>query len=383
MPNKHQLIIYYGELALKGKNRAFFEDKLISNIRLKLEDYDPEIKKTFGRLFLKVNSENQNEIIAKLRQIFGMSHFTFIEKAELSMTAIEKAALNIIKSKKFRSFGVITNRVNKNFEKDSEEINVRIGDIVRNKTGSEVDLDDPELRIHIAVLDDKAAIFTNEEDHEGLGGLPVGVSGKLTCLLSSGIDSPVAAYQMMKRGAEIIFVHFHSYPFTSSASIENCREILKVLARYQPQVKFYRVPIGEIQKKISVQAPSEYRIILYRRLMFMLANRIADKERALGLVTGESLGQVASQTLENMAATQAASDLPVYRPLIALDKQEIVDKAKELGTYGISIRPADDCCTYLAPPKVATKTRARELAELEKGWSEVIEDFEIFKIPNN
>ena len=364
--NNYQIIIYYGELALKGKNRAFFEDKLIINIKVSLIDYNPKLTKTYGRLFLTAESEDRQEIINKLHQIFGLSHFTFVTESELDMADIEKTVLNKINNQKFKSFGIKTNRVNKKFEKSSDEINIQIGDTVRKKSGAKVNLDNPELTINIEILDNKAYIFTNNDNHEGLGGLPVGVSGKLVSMISSGIDSPVASYLMMKRGAKIIYAHFHSQPFTGRASEENVKELIKTLEKYNLSGKIYSIPIGELQKQISVEAPSSLRIILYRRIMIKVSNLIAKKEKALGLVTGESLGQVASQTLENMLVTDAASDIPIYRPLISFDKQEVVDLAKDLSTYDISIRPADDCCTYLAPPQVATKAKLEEILKIEK-----------------
>ncbi|MBU0731612.1 tRNA 4-thiouridine(8) synthase ThiI [Patescibacteria group bacterium] len=364
--NKHQIIIYYGELALKGKNRAFFEDKLVQNIRTALSDHDPKLTKTFGRLFLTAQAKDKKDITNNLKQIFGLSHFTYVTEADLDMADIEKKVLEKIKTEKFKSFGIKTNRINKNFAKNTDQINIQIGDTVRKKSGAKVDLDNPELAINIEILDKKAYIFTNNDNYAGLSGLPVGVSGKLVSMISSGIDSPVASYLMMKRGAKIIYTHFHSQPFTKKDSEENVKQIIETLEKYNSTSKFYSVPIGELQKQISVEAPSNLRIILYRRIMIKVSNLIAKKEKALGLVTGESLGQVASQTLENMLVTDDASDIPIYRPLISFDKQEVVDLAKDLGTYDISIRPVDDCCTYLAPPQVATKAKLDEILKIEE-----------------
>ncbi len=266
--------------------------------------------------------------------------------------------------KGYDSFAIDTKRSDKTFPLTSPEINRELGGFVKEETGKGVDLTDPDLRISVEWLHDRVLFFF--ERMPGPGGLPVGVSGRVVGLISGGIDSPVAIYLMMKRGCGVIFIHFHSFPFTNRASQRKVMEIAQELSRSRQSSKIYFLPFAELQKQIATSTPAPYRILLYRRFMLRVAEAIARREKARALVTGDSLGQVSSQTLSNLATVDHAVDLSVIRPLIGLDKREIIDLARAINTYVISIQPHDDCCTFLMPKQPYTRSTPRELREVEK-----------------
>jgi thiamine biosynthesis protein ThiI len=247
------------------------------------------------------------------------------------------------------------------------EIEREIGRFVQSFHSARVDLESPECWIRIEVGEEH--IYFSFEKQDGPGGLPQPLAGRVLALISGGIDSPVAAYQLMRRGCEVIFVHFHSAPYTSPASIAKVRRIVKLLNEYQMDSKLYVVGLGELQQKIVALAPPEDRVVLYRRAMIQIAERIARKEKALSLVTGEVLGQVASQTLTNLTIIEAATSLPLFRPLIGMDKREVVDLAKKIGTYPLSILPDQDCCSYMLPPSPTTRAKRIWIEQTENELS--------------
>jgi thiamine biosynthesis protein ThiI len=260
-------------------------------------------------------------------------------------------------------FRIEARRANKAFPMISQEINADVGRQVLTEVGGRVDLTNPDLTIHIEVLFRDAYVYSDK--FEGPGGLPVGVSGTVATLLSGGIDSPVAALRMMRRGCRSVFVHFHSFPMTSRASQEKAASLVEVLTGYQFTSRLHYVPFLEAQRAIQTAAPPAYRVVLYRRMMMRVAERIARREGAAALVTGESLGQVASQTLENLAAIGTAATLPVLRPLIGTDKQEIIQESRRAGLFDISILPDEDCCSLLVPRRPVTRSDSAELDGLE------------------
>lgn len=287
-----------------------------------------------------------------------------VVRSEPTIEAISEAAKNIVSNRTFESFAVRTRRAEKSFPMSSQKINEEVGALVQRISGARVDLEGPETTVFIEIT--KRDAFVSADIVKGIGGLPVGISGKVAVLISGGIDSPVAAWRAMKRGCLPVYVHFHSAPFTSSQSKEKVVELVEYLMKGQPRTRLIMVPFGGIQQKIVVNVPMPYRIILYRRFMVRIAERIARKERAQALVTGEALSQVASQTLSNIATIEAVSTMPILRPLIGMDKQEIVDEAKRIGTYDTAIIPHDDCCSFLMPRNPVTKTTAEEVDEVEK-----------------
>lgn len=360
-------VIHYNEIGLKGKNRKFFEDKLIENIKKSLRDYRPGIKKLPGRFLLQ--TEDLPEIIEKLKKIFGIANFAQINVLELNnklgdLKILSEFVIQELKKRKFKTFKIETIRSDKNFFLTSQELNEKLGKRILAEIKKEVNLNSPDIICYIEILSGRALVYFDKIS--GAGGLPTTSAGKLVSLISGGIDSPVASWFMEKRGAKLIFVHFHSYPFTSAASQNIVRELVGLLGEWQLGAKLYFVPFADIQKKIVESVMSDLRLIFYRRWMARVAEIIAEKEKARGLVTGEALGQVASQTLENLEVISNAVSLPWYRPLIGFDKEEIIRKAREIGTYDISIQPFDDCCSFLVPAHPKTKARIGEVLKIEK-----------------
>ena len=375
-------ICHYSEIGLKGKNRKFFEEKLIENIKkltLKIDDFE-FVKRISGRIIVKLTKKGikrEKEIGDSLKNIFGVAYFAFAVSCLQRIINIQEKALELLapyrnevsgmglKTKKFKTFRIFTQRSKKEFPLNSQEINEKVGEYVLERLkAKKVKLENPDIACFIEIVEKYSFLYL--ERIKGLGGLPVGVSGKAVVLLSGGIDSPVAAFFAMKRGIKVIFLHFHAYPYTSVASIEKVKKLTKILRKYQGNSRLYLVPFGDIQKEILLRITPKLRVIFYRRLMFKIAQEIAKKENALGIFTGESVGQVASQTLENIRAIEEAVNLPVYRPLISWDKEEIIRKAREIDTFDISILPDEDCCSRFVPAHPETKAKLEEIKEAEK-----------------
>jgi thiamine biosynthesis protein ThiI len=287
--------------------------------------------------------------------------------------AIANEILRDLGDRQAATFRVSARRADKRFPLTSPQIEREVGGRIKEARGWRVDLSHPELTIHVEALTNEAFYFFGKE--RGAGGLPVGVSGRVACLLSGGIDSPVAAWRLMRRGCRVLFVHFHSYPILSRASQEKARELVRLLSEYQYRSKLFLVPFGEIQQQVVLTVAPPLRVVIYRRLMMRIAERIAHQNRAQALVTGEVVGQVASQTLENMASINGVVSLPVLRPLVGMDKDEITAEAQRLGTFPISIIPDQDCCTLFTPRHPATKAGAIEVerAEAALAVDEIVE----------
>ena len=367
------VVIHYHELALKGRNRGAFEDALIFNIKNQIKDLKGiRAEKRYGRIILK--GENigsfKNEIKEALLRIFGIANFYFANIALLEIEDIKNKALDAITDAKGDSFKIDATRSNKKFSLNSMEINREVGGFIISKTGKKVKIKDPDITCAIMVAETEC--YVSCEYFRGAGGLPVGTSGRLSSLLSGGIDSPVASWKMMRRGAIVDFIHFHSYPYTNRSSIEKVKDLASELGRWQGGGILYLVPFIDIQKEIMTKSEARYRVLLYRRFMLRIAEELARTSNAKALVTGESLGQVASQTIENIASVGAVSSLPLLRPLIGETKDDIIEVAKKIGTFEISIRPHEDCCTLFVPKSPATKSRAEDL-EREEAKLEVEE----------
>lgn len=284
---------------------------------------------------------------------------------DADLQAVEDLLIEVLPEHPFSTFKIVTERRDKSFPITSYDVNCRIGAFVAQRTGARADMHTPEATIRIEIL--PGGIFLGFDKIPGAGGLPVGTAGRVLTLLSGGIDSPVAAYRMMRRGARSSFVHFHGYPFLDDRSIEKARQLARHLTSYQFQSRLYLVPFGEVQRRVVVDAPEAYRVVIYRRLMVRIAEELARRESAAALVTGESLGQVASQTLENLTVIDSVAAGPILRPLIGMDKQEIIDQAERAGTYTISIQPDQDCCQLFMPRRPATRSRLADVERAESG----------------
>ena len=359
------VIVHYQEIALKGKNRPWFVARLVRNLREAVSDLDiARVRVLMGRIELVLGPDADWPTVRdRLARVFGIGNFARAGRAALDVDAIAREILGDLDSTDPRSFRVSARRADKRFPLTSPQIEREVGGRIKEARGWHVDLGDPEMTIHVEALTTEAFYYFGKE--RGPGGLPVGASGKVVCLLSGGIDSPVAAWRMMRRGCRVLFVHFHSYPILSRASQEKARELVQTLTQFQYQSRLFLVPFGEIQQRVVLSVPPPLRVVIYRRLMMQIAQGIARQNRAQALVTGEVVGQVASQTLENLTAINEVVTLPVLRPLIGMDKEEITAEAQRLGTYPVSIIPDQDCCTLFTPRHPATKARKRDVERAE------------------
>jgi len=353
----------YGEIALKGGNRPFFLRRLLRNIEEALEGLgEVWVRERFGRILVRAGAEEE-EVLARLCRVFGITSVSPAWAVPWDVEEIARAARSLVEEAVTRdspsTFKVETRRADKRFPMTSMELNARIGAYLREQFPQlRVRLEDPDLVISIEI---RQEAYLYSRRLPGPGGLPVGTGGRALALISGGIDSPVAAWMAAKRGLEVIPVHFHAFPFTSERSKEKVLEICRILSAWTGPLKVWVVHFTEIQRAIQLHAPEDLRVILMRRMMMRLAERIARREGALAIVTGESLGQVASQTLESIAAIEAATGLPVLRPLIGFDKAEITARAREIGTYAVSILPYEDCCSLFLPAHPRTRPDLQEV----------------------
>ncbi|MFH1588386.1 MAG: tRNA uracil 4-sulfurtransferase ThiI [Candidatus Diapherotrites archaeon] len=406
------LVIHYSEIATKGKNRNLFENQLMDNIRnsmgknvkvfkrygkilcesgeerkgktenelknrkkekteLNEKTKKKELKKENTKL-TELNDEKQKKELAEiLKLIPGIANFSFAMEAKLEIKDIEKKCIEILKGKEFNSFKVNASRSNKNFKLNSMELNQKLGEHIINKLNKKVDLHSPELTVFIEVGEKEAFVYC--EKFCGVGGLPVGSSGKVISSLSGGIDSPVASFMMMKRGCKVVFAHVFNKSIEGKAVLSKIESLVKELNKIQLNSKLYVIKFEEIQKELIANIPSKYRMIAYRRAMMKLMNLIAEKEKAKAVVTGDNVGQVASQTIENIQCIYEASKLPVLAPLIGFNKEEIIELSKKIKTYGHSILPYPDCCSFMIAKHPETKGRLIDLKKLEEGIPELNE----------
>jgi thiamine biosynthesis protein ThiI len=370
------IVIHYHEINLKGGNRGWFESRLQKNIEALLQDIPHGgICRFAGRMWISLSPASQlEEMQLRLGRVFGIANFAVASEVPADLDAIRFALDDLIRTRSFRTFKIDARRGTKDFALNSQQLNEQLGEFVRLRSGAAVRLDHPELTCFVEIAGPHAFLYL--EKLPGGGGLPASTGGRVLCLISGGIDSPIAAFRMMRRGCRVIFIHFHSFPHTSTESQDKVRRILRILSCYQLQSKLHLVPFAEVQRQIVAYAPPTLRVILYRRFMVRIAEAVAHKERALALVTGDSLGQVASQTLENMRAVSAAAALPVFRPLVGDDKEDIIQKAREIGTYSLSILPDQDCCSLFVPRHPETMARLEQVEQAESSLdvSQLIED---------
>ncbi|OGQ79808.1 MAG: tRNA 4-thiouridine(8) synthase ThiI [Deltaproteobacteria bacterium RIFOXYA12_FULL_58_15] len=360
------IIVHYAEVATKGKNRPTFIKHLARNIGRTLAGLPfGGVQVVSGRLWIPSYSDDPplEEAYARIRSVYGVASFSPVICAPLELNALKEAALSLVEGRTYETFRVTSRRVFKNQPLASLDVNRQVGEYLWEHHPAKVKLKDPEMEVFIEMLPEGAYLYTDKIP--GPRGLPVGVTGKVATLLSGGIDSPVAAARMQRRGCNTILIHFHSHPFLSRASQEKARDLAVHLARSQQVATLYLVPFGELQREIVTVVPPPLRVVLYRRFMLRIAGEIALREHCRALVTGESLGQVASQTLSNMVAIESASPLPVLRPLIGFDKQEIIEEAQRLGTFETSILPDQDCCTLFIPRDPETHAKHDAVAAAE------------------
>lgn len=365
--NYDRILIRYGEISTKGRNRNKFVDKLKRNIRRVLRDFEKiEVEADRDRMYVLLNGEDSSQIIPKLKKVFGIQSFSPAMKVEKNIETMKEAVLVLFKHlyNDGDTFKISARRSDKSFELDTNEINQTFGGhLLRNFPNLSVDVRNPGINLQIEVR--KEAAYLSAETIKGAGGLPVNSSGKAMLMLSGGIDSPVAGYLSMKRGLEIEAVHFHSPPFTSERAKQKVVDLAEKLADISGSVVLHIVPFTSIQQLIHQQVPENYTMTTTRRLMLRLTDEIRAKHEGLAIITGESLGQVASQTLESMYTINEVTNTPILRPLISMDKEEIIKISHEIDTHEISIRPYEDCCTVFVPASPKTKPRRDKIHHYE------------------
>lgn len=383
------ILIRYGELSLKGKNRKYFTNQLHENVRNQLKKFPLiNIHSTRDRMSITLNGENPAEIIPICQRIFGIQSLSLAIKVENDLESIKEAALFALNEEEnVHSFKVSVRRANKDFPIGSQELNPIIGaHLLKNTENITVDIHHPDLEVNVDIR--KAHTFITSARYFGEGGLPVGTSGRSLLLLSGGIDSPVAGYLAMRRGVKIEAIHFHSPPYTSEAAKEKVLDLTRKLSEYGHDINVHVVPFTAMQQKIHREIPYGYSMTVMRRMMMKISEILASRLDILSITTGESLGQVASQTMESMHAINAVTSYPVLRPLITMDKSAIIKIAEKIGTYPISIRPFDDCCTIFVPSAPKTKPKKDKVdyyesqLDLTKELAELLDNIEVINISN-
>jgi thiamine biosynthesis protein ThiI len=359
------LVGRYHEITLKGRNRWRFVEQLRRNIRAAFAGWQLGTMRGEGpRILVGLPADiSDSEVIERAGLVFGLQNFSISRRVPLEIEAIKREAIAALSGRAVTSFAVRTRRSDKRFPMNSMEIDREVGRAICETSGLRVNLTDPEVTVSIELLSDAAYVSVGKIP--GAGGLPVGVAGRALALLSGGIDSPVAAWRMMRRGLRCDFIHFHSYPLVSSASREKAADLAAHLTRFQGRSTLTMIPFAAAQRAIVAHASRPLRVVLYRRFMMRIASAVALRNGAETLVTGESLGQVASQTLANMTVIEKAAGLPILRPLLGMDKNEIIQQARVLGTFETSIIPDQDCCSLFVPAHPETRARLEAVEETE------------------
>lgn len=361
------ILIRFGEITTKGRNRNHFINKLTNNIKRKLTDYKGlTFEKTRDRIYIKLNGEPHEGIVEVLKNIIGIQSFSLALKVESEIEKIKDGVLAAIKQldHQGKTFKISARRSDKSFSLDSNQLNYELGShILKNTQEIYVNVHTPDINIRVEVR--KEATYITFKDEKGVGGLPVGSSGKAMLMLSGGLDSPVAGYLSMKRGLTIEAVHFHSPPYTSDRARQKVIDLAQQLTEFSGTVKLHIVPFTDIQITIQRQIPENYTLISTRRMMLRITDEIRRRRNALAIVTGESLGQVASQTLESMHVINNVTSTPIIRPLVTVDKFDIIDLAKKINTHDISIRPFEDCCTIFTPSAPKTRPKLENVTHYE------------------
>lgn len=365
--NEYEFIMCrYGELSTKGKNRRSFTAQLLNNIKAQLKAF-PELtyRETYDRLYITLNGENAELIIVELKKVFGLSNFSLAIKCERDIDEMARIATDLIQNEEGKTFKVISKRHDKTFEHISDVINRHVATRILQNTELKVDVKKPDIQVLVEVRSSAAYIMMGRI--EGAKGYPVGIQGRVLMMMSGGIDSPVAAHLMMKRGVRIEAIHFASPPYTSQEALKKVTDLTQKLTDYQEKIRLYVIPFTDIQLAINKQVPETYGITVMRRFMYRIAEKLAVEKKCLAIANGESLGQVASQTLESMKAITEFTTLPILRPVLTYDKLEIINHAQKIGTYETSILPFEDCCTIFTPQKPTTKPSSKKLVRFEQG----------------
>lgn len=362
---RYCIVIHYHELSLKKGNRKWFEDRFISNVHKHLKGLEfSKIKLVVGRVIaFDIDSSKENEYLSRLKNVMGLMNATVMVELKANLPDMIQIAEKMVENVEYENFRVTTKRQDKSFPKTSQQTSMEVGGHIHQKFNKPVKLKGAELDLNIEIVNGFAFIGFNKII--GYGGLPIGVSEKAVSLLSSGIDSPVSSFELIKRGVDVSYVHFHSAPATSRQSIKLVERIVEKLSNYSLKSTLYHIPLLEVQQAIMEQIPNKFWVLFFRRVMMRLASKIADIENAPALITGENIGQVASQTLSNLRVADDASKYPIFRPLAGANKDDIVMRAKEIGTYEISIEPYQDCCSYFVPVHPETRANLDEMLALE------------------
>ena len=362
-----EIMVRYGELSTKGKNRKDFIGRLAGNVTKVLREFPQvEIHPRHDRMHIVLNDAPFEEVDQRLKKVFGIQTYSPTIKVEKTLAEIEKTALALMKEtfKKGMTFKVNTKRSDHQFLYDTNELNKMVGDyLFSHMEDLKVEMKHPDIVLRIEVRKD--AVYVSNQLLHGAGGMPVGTGGRAVMMLSGGIDSPVASYLALKRGVDIDMVHFYSPPYTTEKALNKAKELTGILANYAGKINFIAVPFAEIQETIKEKIPEGYLMTVQRRFMLQLADKIRAKRRGLAIFNGESVGQVASQTLESMAAINDVTTTPVVRPVATMDKTEIINLAEKIGTFDLSIQPFEDCCTIFAPPRPKTKPKIEKAREFE------------------
>lgn len=364
--NYDHILLRYGELGLKGKNINKFIGRLQQNVQAILKPYpNVKVKKSLGRMYIELNGHDPVPIIEKTRKVFGIYSMSLAIKVENNEEAIKDAALQLLlKEENAKTFKVSVRRPNKRFPIRSQEMNKVLGaHLLTNSSGFTVDVHKPDIEIRVEIREKATYLYSGTIP--GAKGLPVGTGGSSLLLLSGGIDSPVAGYLMMKRGVMLDMIHFHSPPFTSERAKQKVLDLTEALTSYGGKINVHLVPFTKLQQKIFMEINERYAMTVMRRVMLTIAEKVANNLGILSLTTGESLGQVASQTMASMNVINEVTNLPVIRPLVAFDKEEIIAIAKDIGTYDISIQPYEDCCTIFVPSSPVTNPTRNKVNFLE------------------
>ena len=374
----NSIIVKYGEIGIKGKNRYIFENKLIKNIKNMLKPIDKfNVYKEYGRVYVDLGDYEYDEVCEEVKKVFGVVGVCPAvkvlrnneEDVEAAYQKLKETALLVLEEKienGAKTFKVESRRGDKSFRLTSQDMSIDRGGYLLSNVGDKikVDINKPEAKIKCELRENNVVVYSDTVP--GYGGLPIGTNGKAMSLLSGGIDSPVATWMVAKRGMEVEAVHFHTYPFTSEKSQEKVKDLARILAKYCGKVRLHKVNILEIQKAVGLNCRDEEMTIISRRFMMRIAQKLAEQRNCDALITGESIGQVASQTIQGLTCTNASVSLPVFRPLIAMDKTEIIEIAKKIDTFETSIIPEEDCCSVFAPKKPVTKPKLERIEDSEK-----------------